>query len=186
MSKFFAFISLMIVFCVASHATQIYKWTDSQGNVHFSDTPRKGAETVIIPETQSFSSPTPSTTQTPAQKHEPIDQDDTVKLKHSYTKIAITDPESGATIRNNQGFVAVTAQVEPDLRPGDKLQLIYDSRTLGKPQVNPVFEIKGMNRGTHNLSVQIVDADGNVLDTSDPITIYVFRPRVGMVPGTAR
>lgn len=175
----------MMVIC-ASYAMQIYKWTDSQGNVHFSDTPRKGAETVTIPETQSFSSPTPSSPQTPAQKPEQEDQDDTIKLKNSYTKIEITQPQSGATIRNNQGFVVVTAGVEPELRPGDKLQLIYDSGTLGEPQVNPVFEIKGMNRGTHNLAVQIVDADGNVIDTSDPITIYVFRPRVGMVPGTAR
>ncbi|KTD73105.1 DUF4124 domain-containing protein [Legionella tucsonensis] len=185
MDKFFVSLSLMMVICVASYATQIYKWTDSQGNVHFSDTPRQGAETVIIPETQSFSSPPPST-QTPAQKPEQIDEDDTVKLNHSYTKIAITQPKTGATIRNNQGFVVVTTEVEPDLRPGDRLQLIYDSGTLGEPQVNPVFEVNDMYRGSHTLAVQIVDADGNVIDTSEPITIYVFRPRVGMVPGTAR
>ncbi|WP_131779642.1 DUF4124 domain-containing protein [Legionella bozemanae] len=186
MSKFFVSLPLIMVICVASYATQIYKWTDSQGNVHFSDTPRQGAKTVTIPETQSFSSPTPSTPQTATQKPEQINQDDTIKFKHSYTKIAIAEPQTGATIRNNQGFVAVTAEVEPDLRSVDKLQLIYDNGVLGEPQTTPMFEIKGMYRGSHTLAVQIVDADGNVIETSDPITIYVFRPRVGMVPGTAR
>ncbi|KTD41119.1 DUF4124 domain-containing protein [Legionella parisiensis] len=186
MSKFFVSLPLMMVICVVSYATQIYKWTDSKGNVHFSDTPRQGAITVTIPETQSFSSPTPSNPQTPAQKSEQLEQDDTIKLKHSYTKIAIANPQTGATIRNNQGFVAVSAEVEPELRSGDKLQLIYDNGALGEPQTSPMFEIKGMYRGTHTLAVQVVDTDGNVVETSDPITIYVFRPRVGMVPGTAR
>ncbi len=181
MRKFFVSLSLMMVIC-ASYA-QIYKWTDNQGNVHFSDMPHEGAEIMTIPDSQSYSSPTPSAPQTPVEEPEQIDHSDSVKLKHSYTKIAIAQPETGATIRNNQGFVVVTAQIEPDLLPGDKLQLLYDSAALGEPQANPVFEVKGMYRGSHTLAVQVVDADGKVIDTSDPITIYVFRPRVGMVPG---
>lgn len=177
----------MVIICV-SHA-QIYKWTDSQGNVHFSDTPHEGAEIVTVPDTQSFSSPTPTDSQTPPKPEsngsEQTDQDDTVKLNHTYTSIAIAQPSAGATIRNNDGFVVVTAQVEPDLLTGDKLQLLYDGTALGEPQVNPVFEIKGMYRGKHSLAVQVIDAQGNVINTSEPITIYVFRPRVGMVPGTA-
>lgn len=187
MIKFFVSLSLMVVIC-ASYA-QIYKWTDSQGNVHFSDTPHEGAEIVTVPDTQSFSSPTSTDSQTPPKSgsngSEQSEQDDTVKLKHTYTTIAIAQPSAGATIRNNEGFVVVTAQVEPDLLPGDKLQLLYDGTALGEPQANPVFEIKGMYRGKHSLSVQVIDAEGNVMNTSEPITIYVFRPRVGMVPGTA-
>ncbi|WP_454780937.1 DUF4124 domain-containing protein [Legionella sp. WA2022007384] len=184
MSKFFVSLSLMMVIC-ASYAAQIYRWTDSQGNVHFSDTPHPGAETVIIPDSQSFSSPTPSTSKTPAQEPEQENHSDTVKLKHSYTNIEIAEPASGATIRNNEGFVMVTVQIEPDLQRGDQLQLLYDGDPLGEPQTNLVFEIKGMYRGSHTLAVQVMDAEGNVIDKSEPITIYVFRPRVGMVPGTA-
>ncbi|QMT60506.1 DUF4124 domain-containing protein [Legionella sp. PC997] len=184
MSKFFVSFALIMLIC-ASYAAQIYRWTDSQGNVHFSDTPHEGAEIVTIPDSQSFSSPTPSTSQTPGQEPQPEENSDTVKLKHSYTEIAIAEPAPGATIRNNQGFVMVTAQIEPDLLPGDKIQLLYDNVALGEPQTNLVFEIKGMYRGSHTLAVQVIDAEGNVLDKSEPITIYVFRPRVGMVPGTA-
>lgn len=170
-------LSLMMIVC-ASYA-QIYKWVDSQGNVSFSDTPHKGAQVIILPDEQSSSSPPQI-----SPKSEQSQDDTPVTLKHSYTSIEITQPENEATIRNNQGYVTVTVQTEPDLFPGDKLQLIYDSAVLGAPQKNLVFEINGMYRGSHNLAVQVLDEDGNVIDRSEPITIYVFRPRVGMVPGT--
>ncbi len=177
--KVIVFLLLMTTIC-ASNA-QIYKWVDSQGGVHFSDTPHAGAQIITLPDENNSSSPSPS--KTSPEPNELQDQS-SVKLKHSYTQIGIVQPESGATIRNNQGFVTVTAQTEPDLYPGDKLQLLYDNAVLGEPQKNPVFEINGMYRGSHTLAVQVIDEDGNVIDSSDPITIYVFRPRVGMVPGT--
>lgn len=179
--KVFVFLLLMIIIC-ASNA-QIYKWVDSQGGVHFSDTPHTGAQIITLPDENNSSSPSSTPPKTSPEPNELQDQSP-VKLKHSYTKIGIVQPGSGATIRNNQGFVTVTAQTEPDLFPGDKLQLLYDNAVLGEPQKNPVFEINGMYRGSHTLAVQIMDEDGNVIDSSDPITIYVFRPRVGMVPGT--
>lgn len=177
------FVSLLLMMVICASNAQIYKWVDSQGGGHFSDTPHKGAQIITLPDEQNSSSPSSSTPQTATESNE-SQEHSPVKLKHSYTKIEIVQPESGATIRNNQGFVTVTAQTEPDLFPGDKLQLLYDSAALGEPQKNPVFEINGMYRGSHILAIQVMDEDGNVLDSSDPITIYVFRPRVGMVPGT--
>ncbi len=179
--KVIVFLLLMTTIC-ASNA-QIYKWVDSQGGVHFSDTPHAGAQIITLPDENNSSSPSSIPPKTSPEPNELQDQS-SVKLKHSYTQIGIVQPESGATIRNNQGFVTVTAQTEPDLYPGDKLQLLYDNAVLGEPQKNPVFEINGMYRGSHTLAVQVIDEDGNVIDSSDPITIYVFRPRVGMVPGT--
>ncbi|KTD06455.1 hypothetical protein Lgra_3232 [Legionella gratiana] len=181
MNKIVVFLSLMMVICL-SYA-QIYKWVDSQGGVHFSDTPHKGAEVITLPEEQSSSSPPAATSQISTEQGE-LQDDNPVKLKHSYDKIEIVKPVSGATIRNNQGFVTVTVLTEPDLFPGDKAQLLYDNAALGEPQKNLIFEINGMNRGSHTLAVQILDEEGNIIDSTDPVTIYVFRPRVGMVPGT--
>lgn len=177
------FVSLLLMMIICASNAQIYKWIDNQGGVHFSDTPQKGAQIITLPDEQNSSS-LPSVTPQTATKSNKLHDHTLVKLKHSYTKMEIVRPESGATIRNNQGFVTVTAQTEPDLFPGDKLQLLYDNAALGAPQKNPVFEINGMYRGSHTLAVQVMDEAGNAIDSSDPITIYVFRPRVGMVPGT--
>lgn len=48
-------IGLISIFCSAQ--SQIYKWTDSSGHVHFSDEPRPGAKSVDLPPPQTFSSP---------------------------------------------------------------------------------------------------------------------------------
>lgn len=161
--------------CIAY--ADIYKWIDDQGVVNFSDTPHPGAEKVELPEAQTFSPPTPGSPASERLSPEPNSQ----AKGHMYTKVVITQPDNEATIRNNQGFIAITVQVEPDLFPGDKLQLIFDGTPLGEPQNNTSFQLNGVNRGSHTLAVQIVDAGGEVIDTSDSITIFMFRPRVGMV-----
>ncbi len=118
MNKFFWGISLILLTC-ASYA-QVYTWTDSQGVVHFSDTPHPGAEKIQIPETQTFSPSTP----TPKQEIAPANRNNLDDSGHSYTKVAIREPENQATIRNPQGYVVVSVEVEPQLSEGDKLQLI--------------------------------------------------------------
>ncbi len=69
---------------------------------------------------------------------------------------------------------------KPKLRPGDLLQLMFDNKPLGPPRKTTVFALKDINRGSHTLAAKIVDSKGNVLATSDTITIFMQQPRVGM------
>jgi hypothetical protein len=57
MNKCVLTVVLMSIVCV-SYA-QIYKWTDSQGVIHFSDTPHDGAQKLNIPDAQTYSPPSP-------------------------------------------------------------------------------------------------------------------------------
>ncbi|MFI4919549.1 MAG: DUF4124 domain-containing protein [Legionellales bacterium] len=175
MKKTIFAVSLITVIC-AAHA-QIYKWTDSQGNVHFSDTPHEGAEQLSIPNAQSYAPPKGLSSPVP-QPNASSEQKD-----HGYTKIAINQPQNEATIRNNQGYLVVAAQLEPDLAPGDVLQLIFDGSPLGDPQTALLFQLNGIYRGSHTIAIQVLDAGGNVLNTSEPITIFMHRPYAGMGAG---
>ena len=179
MNKFFLAASLLMIMCT-SYA-EVYTWTDSQGVVHFSDNPHQGAEKLKIPDNQSFSAPSPSPA--PKQDVDPADEDNNSNSENSdkpYTKIAIREPISQATIRNNQGYILVSIELEPKLVEGDNLQMIFDGAPLAEPQPNTIFELNGIYRGSHTLAVQVVNAAGEVLLTSEPITIYMQRPRVGM------
>lgn len=177
MNKLFLVAALMMMMCT-SHA-EVYTWTDSQGVVHFSDSPHPGAEKLKIPEDQSYSAPSPSSPkQDVAPDHEENNKSE--KSDKSYTKIAIREPLNQATIRNNQGYIVVSIELEPKLSEGDNLQMIFDGAPLGDPQPNTIFELNGIYRGSHTLAVQVVNAGGEVLLTSDPITIFMQRPRVGM------
>lgn len=173
-------VSLMMVIC-ASNA-QIYKWTDSQGVIHFSDNPHSGAETVKTLEVQTYSSPEPALS---AQ----ADKSDTIKKKSQpahYKEIAITQPQNEQTIRNNQGALSVIATLSPELFPGNQTQLLLDGHPVGNPQKQLSFEVSGIDRGSHTLQVQVIDNQGKSIIVSERITVFMQRPRVGMVRGAAQ
>lgn len=175
MNKLVLVVSFLMI--VGASYAQVYKWTDAQGNVHFSDTPHEGAEQLKIPETQTYSPPA-SQLPSPPQTEDKLDD-----KKHTYTTVNITQPDNEGTIRNNQGYVAVALQLEPELFPGDMVQMIFDGAPLGAPQPNLKFQLNGINRGSHTITVEVIDSNGDVVNTSNTVTFFMHRPRVGMAAG---
>ena len=41
------------------------------------------------------------------------------------------------------------------------VSVILDGKALGKPQANKLFALNKVNRGTHKIAVQVMDAEGN-------------------------
>jgi hypothetical protein len=148
--------------------------------VHFSDIPHEGAQTIDIPLAPSPANAPSVPGQAPVPAPHESSADSLAKQEHVYTKINIIQPQNSETIRSSQGFLAVAVQIDPALMPGDMMQLLFDGATLGEPQVNPLFQLSGIYRGSHTIAVQIIDANGTVLETSDSITVYMQNPRVGM------
>lgn len=169
------FILLMI--CISCSYSQIYKWVDSQGVVHFTDKPHDGAQEIKIPEAQTYVPPNNSEN---GKDEKPNEEVEKPAEEIEYTSLEILQPENEATIRNNQGFMVVAVDVKPALSGDDKIQLLIDGQPIGKPQITLVFQISGIFRGAHKIAVQIVKPDGTVIKTSDTIEIFMQRPRVGM------
>lgn len=161
---------LGILCCVTAHA-DIYKWTDSQGNVYFSDKPQPGSEKVILHETQTFSSPTPpkAPTQTETQKTE----------TQIYKTFKILSPEPEATIWDNQGNLSILVQIEPALKKNHDLQLLFDGKPLGSPQTAPAFSLTNIERGSHTIVVTVIDKTRTVIQTTPSITFYMHKASVG-------
>lgn len=168
------FLVLLLVSTHLIHA-QIYKWTDGSGNVYFSDKPHPGAEEIELPPIQSFSSPAPEPTT-------PLTEEN--KSPDANYSISIVEPTDQATIRNNQGLVTIQLQVKPELNGGNKVQVMLDGQPLGTPQASTVFAIQDVKRGAHTLTAKVVDDKGQALATSESLTFFMHRPRVGMVPAT--
>jgi len=171
MTRLVLVVSLMLCICVSF--AQIYKWTDAQGNVHFTDTPHEGAEQVKIPESQTYTAPKLKSPTGVA------DNEDKDSKPRTYTKVEITQPDNEATVRNNQGYVVVAVQLEPELTPGDNLQMVFDGSPLGEPQPELTFQLNGIYRGTHTIAIQVLNPSGEALATSNSVTFHMHRPRVG-------
>lgn len=165
---------LLCFYLVTSSAyPAIYQWKDKQGEVHFSDTPHKGAKVIELPEVQTF-------TPEKLPKIAPVKAVKLAPKPRTYTIVAITRPEQEATIRNNQGFVAITVDLEPKLAKSDSLQLYLDGEKVGKPQQAQVFTLYDIYRGAHSVQVKVSDSNGKVISQSEEVTFYMHRPRVGM------
>jgi len=162
---------LLLIFVVlAAHAT-IYQWRDEQGGLHFSDRPSPGADKVKLPAVQTYS---------PVEIL-PAPQPMTIAPRQ-YKTVSIRYPEQEETIRNNFGLIDIAVDLEPNLVPGDKLRLLIDGEPVGEAHQSTSFSVEGIFRGTHHLSVEVINSKEKVVGRSEPITIFMHRYRVNMVP----
>ena len=91
---------------------QVYKWTDANGKVHYSDRPVSGAEPLGVPVKK-----TPPAQQQPAPSQASLGP---------YTQFEILAPEPNATVRDAEGKVQVGLVLEPALMEGHRLQILVD------------------------------------------------------------
>lgn len=154
----------------------IYKWTDPNGDVHFSDKPHEGSEKIELPPTQTYSGPANAEE---APLSAPLIPSINQPAHIEYSQLGFLQPTDQSTLRDNQGNLSVSVEMTPNLQPGDTLSLLLDGGIIGKPQTNTTFTLSNVNRGSHTLIVQIQNEQGAVLKVSQPITVFLHRAIAG-------
>jgi Domain of unknown function (DUF4124) len=149
---------------LAVQADTVYKWVDDQGNVHYSDHPRPGAEKVQLPKTQTYQPV--STADMPTAAPEAS----TLAPTTGYKQFAITSPANQATLWYVDQ-VTVSVSLTPNLRSGDTLTYHLDSLSIG-PTTETTVTFKDVPRGEHSVSVTLNAANGASLSAS-PVIFYV-------------
>ena len=175
-------IIMLALFSGSVSCAQIYRWTDASGIVHFSDIPHEGAETVNLPKSQTQMPSSPKQRQSNSASGQSSEQ--SAEAGDSYEQVSIAEPQNEATIRNNQGMVPILVSLQPPLMKEHKLQLLFDGKVMGAPQSDTAFILNGIERGSHTIAVNVIDSQGAVLATTEAVTIFMHRPRVGMVRGS--
>ena len=156
--------------CIA--AGTVYRFVDEKGNVIFTDDPKQGGKAVdLTPLTTIPSRPPPYSgfSISPSRSS-------TGDVFPSYTRFAIASPESGTTLPNGlAGDVKVRLAIEPALHQNHRVQLLVDDRLHQPPQRGSTFVLKGLERGRHSLSAELLGEDGRVLESTAPTILYVKR-----------
>lgn len=173
-----AYVALLLAATQLALATEIYKHIDADGSVTFSDQPPAPGETAEkIPlrelNTTPAIRPAASPATDPDDEPQPQDQRD--------FSVRIASPTDDTTIAMGPGDVTVTAEATPPLGSREQLQLFLDGEPHGEPQRDRTWQLKGLLRGPHDLTVERLDRRGNRLDRSDPVRIYVLRPSVNQL-----
>lgn len=147
--------SLTLVVCLfvttLSANAEIYRSTDAEGNVIYTDQPLPGAKTVDLPGLTSYESPAYSTS-TPAAA------DTEAQPTAVYTEFSISKPANDETIRDNTGEVRIAIAMSPALKPGHVVVLNMDGQIYKGNTTQ--YTLQNVDRGTHELQAHIEDASG--------------------------
>lgn len=161
---------LTLLLLPLTSGAQIYKTTDAQGNVTYSDKPQNGTST------EEVQLPQVNTTPPPPDRPEPLSPPAPEEPAATDYKLAITSPPNETTIPMGPGNFSVSATVSPSLTEGRLLQLYLDGSPWGDPQVSDTWSLTNVFRGAHDLTVGVIDSEDTQLASSEPVRVYVLRP----------
>ncbi len=152
----------------------IYRTTDAEGNVVFTDSPPANAtpaDRVEIRPTNTVQPP--QIPPRPASENTPNVEAEVA----SYT-LTITEPANETTFPMGPGNFSVNVNVSPALGSAENLQLFVDGAPQGEPQRASTWSLTNVYRGQHDLTVGVIDESGNTLAISPPVRVFVMRPSV--------
>lgn len=149
-------------------AAEVYTYIDAEGNRVFTDKPKTGnaQRVTITPSNGMSATPSPAPAVAPAQADAPA---------LAYQMLRILLPQPDATIRDSAGKLIVTATSEPVLHPGHGYRLLLDGQIAGAAGRSPVFALENVDRGTHQLAVEIVDAQGRIVERTPSQPLHMLR-----------
>ncbi|PVY70327.1 uncharacterized protein DUF4124 [Tamilnaduibacter salinus] len=153
---------------------EVYKHTDEQGNVTYSDESIDGAETVDVKPVTTVTLP----------KMEQVEQATSDSQRGSqpepqatYDSARFTAPENESAFHSGSGDVVFSVTSTPGLQPGHRFEVALDGQPIGQNRAGQ-FSVTNVNRGTHNASVNIIGPNGEIIHTGENISFTIHRPSV--------
>ncbi|WP_043531504.1 DUF4124 domain-containing protein [Litchfieldella xinjiangensis] len=170
---------------LASLAATVYRSTDAQGNVVFTDQPGQGRERIELPAVTVV--PAPRATPPSAATQADAGQDNAASPANSgspfmpYSRFRIVSPQDEATVPTGQaGNVQVQLGVDPPLREDHRVRLLVDGSISQSAMHTAAFMLTNLARGEHVLEAELLDASGEVRHRSAPVTLHVQRASVNL------
>jgi hypothetical protein len=151
---------LLIACLTALPATaEVFTYVDAQGNRVYTDQPGSGnAKRVPLATSNRMpANPTGASPVVAAKKNEELPL-------FRYDMLRVLVPEPDATVRSNAGELIVSVTNEPGLQRGHRYRLLLDGQPTAEPGLSPVFALSNIDRGSHNLSVEILDEQGRTVE----------------------
>lgn len=158
--------TLMLLGCTLTLAQTVYKWTDENGVVHYSDQPHANAEKIRVPTAQTYKAQAAAGPAVPSG--EPA-----ATSPQPYQGCAIVQPGPDTQMANVDS-VTIVVQTDPQLRPGDRVYVTLDGQSLNNGQpTGTQFNLSPVERGEHTLQALVRGSNGTVLCQTPGVTFSV-------------
>ncbi len=155
---------------------QIYSWTDADGNRFFSDKQQPGAETIQLGPTNTVEPPpAPAMRESSRSQSEGND-----RQSNPYRRMSITSPSNDEALRSNDGDLTLRVTFDPPLSSNHLLRAeiggeLSSQGIPGTGQAETSITVPNVDRGTHQISAVVLNARGEELQRSSPITVHLQR-----------
>lgn len=141
-------IASLILLLSTPTVAELYKWTDTDGIVHYTDRlPAEGIQPEALPGRLK--------TLKNKKTSKKDDSEDNV-----YSEFLISKPEADSSVRNEQGTVDILISINPPLIESHFLQIYLDGLQVGDRTKTTALTLQQMQKGIHRLQAQIVDEAG--------------------------
>nr|WP_159971632.1 DUF4124 domain-containing protein [Pseudomonas sp. 8Z] len=160
---------LGLLLLIQSAQAQVYTYIDAEGNRVFTDSPRSSAAERVSITPANTAQPIP-----PQPSAKPTPPAVTKQVVH-YQMLRVLVPEPDASIHNTSGDMIVTLTSEPGLLPEHSYRLLLDGEPQGEPSRSPVFALQSVDRGTHQLVGEIIDAAGLIVERTPAQPFHMHR-----------
>lgn len=169
---------LLLGVALTAGATEVWRWKDANGVIHYSDSPVPGAERVSA---NPAPKPGGSTATTQSRAVREADSNPP-QSPQRYTSCQVTRPANDTTFHGEE-VITAAVEIEPLLMSGHRLQVTLNGSVY--PQwtgTNTTYTFPRMDRGSYALAVQVLDAKGDAVCTGSAINFYVQQPSL-LSPG---
>lgn len=163
-----ALLGLLALLAAQAHASEIYRYTDAQGNTVFTNQPPEHVQAapVELSPTNSVDIRTPEPPPAPVSETQPGSQ--------PYRHVVLLGIPEGNALRANNGTFVVSAELDPPLRPGHRLRFVLDGIPQAEPSQATSLQLYNVERGQHRLEVQVLQGE-RVIQRSEPQLFTVQR-----------
>ncbi|MEP0201198.1 MAG: DUF4124 domain-containing protein [Halioglobus sp.] len=158
---------LALSLCVSA---QVYRTTDSEGNVIFTDSPPPGSNVSDQVDIK------PTNTTPPPRVIDRSEQVAPDKPAEIAPTVTITNPADGDTIPMGLGNFSVSASTSPALQPEESLVLEVSGEPWGEPQTAGYWTVTNVRRGEHTLVVLRQSSESEDIIRSEEVRLLVLRP----------
>jgi hypothetical protein len=172
-------IAFSLVMTANPLSAQVYKTTDADGNVTYTDRPPEdGAEPIKLAPISVIEAPAYETKpKAGEEKGEAANELSLKDMRRNYKDFAIVAPQPEQSLWQPEKAITVAWNVRYQLQPGMKVTVIVNGRpfTTTTERMVPIGEL---DRGEHVVSAELKDVKNRKIATAKSVTFYVQRPNI--------
>lgn len=159
---------------LAAHAVVVYKWTDAQGVVHYSDQPVPGAEKMATSSAPEHAGILGQTAAAGAPGSGPTPQKPPASL--SSATVAITSPGSQQTFTGGES-VPVALSINPEIKAGwVVVWSLNGAQVQNQAPEATQFTLTDLARGVYTIEATVTDPGTGESKSAEAVTFNVIRP----------